>query len=624
MKFNTAVSILLTGLILFHSRFIHPDIIWIRALAAVVGCIGLATVFEYLFVINLGIDTLVVSDDGVGLHFGPPGRMSLGSALSFSLMGIGSFFMYSNRRVLRVAAAWSFICTSAIAVIALVGYLYDFPPFYNLGVTGATAIHTAILCLVLSVALCFNLTEIGWLSFLQAKTLGGVLARKFAPTFLFIILLFGILYQHLPHVTFLSAQWFQPVLAVLFLLALVLLFSFVIRYADRIDNQRLAAEQKLKETQHLLELEIEEKTSYLKDQTDRLHENRELFEAAFFMSPSGMAIADWQTGQIVQFNEEFSRLLGYLPEEISGKTMVELSAMSSDYRSQLRDEFGKNGFFSLKEISFTNKHGARVYGLLSSRLIEINKKPQVLNILHDITARKKIETDLLKAKQEAEHAREQAEKLSIQAEEASKAKERFMANMSHEIRTPMNAIIGFTNLIDYKTLSDKNAEYLRYIKSSGENLLGLISDILDYSKIAAGMMHLEHIPFNLRLTLQSIEQMFKPSTKEKQLELVFAIDESVPSLVLGDPTRLSQILINLIGNAFKFTTRGKIEVHIGGEQKDLNAFQLSISVRDTGVGIPADKLDQIFERFVQASSETTRNYGGSGLGLSIVRSLVEA
>jgi len=206
--------------------------------------------------------------------------------------------------------------------------------------------------------------------------------------------------------------------------------------------------------------------------------------------------------------------------------------------------------------------------------------------------------------------------------EAAKVKENFMANMSHEIRTPMNAILGFTNLLQRKNIDPESNEYVRIIEKSGENLLAIVDDILDLSKIEAGMMRIESAPFNIRGLVHSVEDMFKAGAEQKQVKLSFVIDESLPQTLDGDANRLTQILVNLVGNGLKFTTKGSISVEIINEGIEENKLKTGFIIADTGIGIEKEKLKQIFERFKQAEDSVTRKYGGTGLGLSIVNELV--
>ncbi|WP_338875865.1 response regulator [Spirosoma sp. SC4-14] len=221
---------------------------------------------------------------------------------------------------------------------------------------------------------------------------------------------------------------------------------------------------------------------------------------------------------------------------------------------------------------------------------------------------------------QAQRKLEEAKEL---AEQAARLKENFLANMSHEIRTPLNSIIGFSNLLEVTTLTHEQAEYVKLVQTAGKNLLTIVNDILDISKIEAGMIQMESIPFSIRSLIVSLQTMLQPSATDKNLELVFFIDPTLPPLVLGDPTRLTQILLNLLSNAIKFTKNGSVTVYISRQEETHESVRVQFRVKDTGIGIEATMLPHIFERFRQASDFTTRFYGGTGLGLNIVKSLIE-
>ncbi len=207
--------------------------------------------------------------------------------------------------------------------------------------------------------------------------------------------------------------------------------------------------------------------------------------------------------------------------------------------------------------------------------------------------------------------------------EAVTIKENFMANMSHEIRTPMNAVLGFTKLLKRKSLDAESKEYVDTIERSGENLLTIINDILDLSKIEAGMMRIENAPFNIRGLLFSVETLFREKMAEKKLSLQVQIGQEIPDMLSGDAVRLSQILVNLVGNALKFTDRGHIQLIVKGDKTSGQTILCHFTVADTGIGISRDELVHVFERFHQAEETVTRQFGGTGLGLSIVKELVQ-
>ncbi len=228
---------------------------------------------------------------------------------------------------------------------------------------------------------------------------------------------------------------------------------------------------------------------------------------------------------------------------------------------------------------------------------------------YDVTERKANEKELQKSREAAE--------------KANQARGDFLANMSHELRTPMNGIIGLSDILVEAGLEPKHHELIEAVNSSAHNLLILLNDILDFSKIEAGELTLEAIPFDLRRIVKQIESLQKPVAIRKGLEMKSVIDNSVPPLLIGDPSRLQQILNNLIGNALKFTTQGSITLSVGGQMDKTGYFTIRISVTDTGIGIPKAKQDKLFKKFQQADASTSRQYGGTGLGLAISKNLAK-
>ncbi len=278
--------------------------------------------------------------------------------------------------------------------------------------------------------------------------------------------------------------------------------------------------------------------------------------------------------------------------------------------SGLADIIAKNEAVS-RDISF----GDLVYNQMITPA-QVNGHNAFTIYCYDVTERKVYEKNLQKS-------REIAEKAQREAEKANQARGDFLANMSHELRTPMNGIIGLSDILVEAGLNSEHQEMIEAVNTSAHNLLILLNDILDFSKIEAGELTLESIPFDLRKVVRQIESLQKPVAARKGLEMKSRIDDSVPQFLIGDPSRLQQILNNLIGNALKFTAEGSVTLSVAGEKNGKEQFVTRISVTDTGIGIPKDKQDKLFKKFQQADASTSRKYGGTGLGLAISKNLSE-
>jgi PAS domain S-box-containing protein len=337
-------------------------------------------------------------------------------------------------------------------------------------------------------------------------------------------------------------------------------------------------------------------------------------------------------GKITDMNEATVTITGLDRNHLTGSDFFDYFTKPHMAREVYKEVFAK-GSVADSPLTLRHKDG-KLTDVLFNGSVYKDDQGNVLGIVvvaRDITDQKRIETELIEAKVFAELAtgiaeeeKRNAENATLIAENAVKAKQQFLSNMSHEIRTPMNAIIGFTKVVLKTHLNSKQKEYLDAIKISGDALIVLINDILDLAKVDAGKMSFEKTPFELKSSISSMLHLFETKIKEKNLKLIKQYDSNIPVVIVGDPIRLHQIILNLISNAVKFTSKGKITVAVRLIEEDIENTTVEFAVTDTGIGIPEEKIVAIFDNFQQASSATSSTYGGTGLGLAIVKQLVES
>lgn len=336
-----------------------------------------------------------------------------------------------------------------------------------------------------------------------------------------------------------------------------------------------------------------------------VEKNKELIikDKAMSTSLNAIVLTDMD-GIITYVNQSFLNLLGYETEqEVLGQSATEFVDHLEDIKLTDGNWYG--------ELSVKNKNNREICGLATINLIysEHEKPICAMASFMDITIRKEIENELKRAKKEAEAA--------------NQAKSIFLANMSHEIRTPMNGIVGFLQLLENTPTSKEQLEYINNIKISTDALLSVINDILDVSKIEAGKMELEHISFDLRQAIENAVIPFTVKASQKGLELNMLVKPDVPQYVIGDPTRLRQVISNLISNGIKFTQNGYVLLQVENKAKKGNQIDLQFTVEDSGIGMSQDAIQKIFKPFCQADESSQRKYGGTGLGLTICESIVK-
>lgn len=324
----------------------------------------------------------------------------------------------------------------------------------------------------------------------------------------------------------------------------------------------------------------------------------------------GVFVADLD-GRILDANEAFLSSVGYTQADLAAgrlrwDTLTPPDHHANDVRAT--EQLRATGTSQPWEKEYIHKDGHRIPVLIGVTMLERGSTECICFVV-DIRKQKQTEQELKAAKEAADAA--------------NLAKSQFLANMSHEVRTPMNAIIGITELVLTTPLAPKQHEYLRMVMQSAESLLGVINDVLDFSKVESGKVELERLPFSLRDSIGDAVKSLALRAHDKGLELALDVSRDVPDWLLGDAGRLRQVVINLVGNAIKFTRAGEVVVEVGVDERSERQILLRFCVADTGIGIPPEKLDKVFEAFEQADASTTRNYGGTGLGLAIVRRMAE-
>ncbi|HUR61024.1 MAG TPA: response regulator [Candidatus Thermoplasmatota archaeon] len=540
-----------------------------RCLAAFTGLVGLATVAGYLAGGNLGLDQVLFRASLAGNRVAP----NTGAAL---LLTGAALWACGRPRWKRVADGVVLV-PGLVGLFSLLGYLYGSQS--PSGIVGfiPMALPTAYSFLALALAVAFADPEPGFASLLVREDTGGLLARRMLPLALVLPVVLGFLrlageLQGLYDIRFGVALY-----TLAFIVVLVLGIWTASHATSRAEAASMASE----------------------------HRFRSVFDSA---GEAILSLAD--DGRIVlanhaaeqMFERNLGELVGYEAANLWSPTQREtLPGLLADaaagrargpYQVQALRRDGREFPAEVSVATWTGREGT---------FFTI--------VLRDVTRRHMVEQALRAARQAAESA--------------AQAKADFLANMSHEIRTPMNAVIGMTQLLGDTPLTPEQMDYAKTIRASGEHLMTIINDILDYSKIEAGKIELEQAPVDLRRAVEECLDIIAPRAADKRLETGTIFADDVPEAILGDLARIRQVLLNLLSNAVKFTAKGEVVVHVGTKPLGGQRHELHIAVSDTGIGIPPERFDRLFQSFSQVDSSTTRNYGGTGLGLAISKRLVE-
>lgn len=400
-------------------------------------------------------------------------------------------------------------------------------------------------------------------------------------------------------------------------------------------------------------VELQAQLSEYRRKVEAAQKERDFFLKVIESSESALCVLD-REGKFVFVDQKIFRLLGFSSGELSHKHFSCL--FTQDVSPTINEHFlklihKKKPLIRYETVIVRKDAAPAAVSISFTPLLEGENVAHVVCTMENITEQKKTQQQIEQYSQELGRAKKLAEQKASELEEAaiklselnvklefakmdadtaSQTKSQFLANMSHEIRTPMNAVIGFADLLANTNLNEVQRDYVNTIRESGEVLLGIINDILDISKIEAGHIHLETIDFNLEHLVESVAKIVSSKLKTKEVDLFYRFEDPMPRDFKGDPTHIRQILLNLLNNAVKFTDKGEIGVFVRcrnpeqlREGEDPRIKVLQITVHDTGIGIPKEKHKMIFEAFAQADASTTRKYGGTGLGLTIVKAFVQ-
>lgn len=380
----------------------------------------------------------------------------------------------------------------------------------------------------------------------------------------------------------------------------------------------------------LFYLMLRRSDQHLSNQREELEEREENYRLV--VENANIGIFVYKNEKCVFVNKYGIEVLGYSLKKM--ETMNVLDPIHPEDRERVKENLIKKAkgenFDEFMEFRVTNIRGEEKWFVSWGVESKWKGEPAYTSFAVDITSNKRIEEELVKKTRELqetnlilEDTTVKARELALQAEMSSYAKSRFLANMSHEIRTPMNGIIGMADLLLHSKLTSEQRHYTEIVRSSGEALLELLNNILDLSKIEADKLELENTVFSFSLLIESVLNLYSAEVKKKNLTLSSSLDPKIPEGLIGDPGRIRQVISNLISNAVKFTDQGEIGVIVQITDENNEGIRLRTEVRDTGIGIPKDKIDNLFRSFQQMDASITRKYGGTGLGLAISKKIVE-